>query len=66
MLSILLEKLSFKILIFIIVLREQHFGLVPFFFFGFVSYDADLSLFMEIGKVLTCAVFTESVDLRTD
>ena len=36
----------------------------PGFFFFFFSYAADLSLFLETGKGLTCAVFTESVDLR--
>ena len=35
----------------------------PVFFF---SYAADLGLFPEIAKSLTCAVFTESVDLRPD
>ena len=49
----------------VIVLREQHFGFVPFFLF-FFSYAADLSLFLETGKGLTCAVFTEIVDLRPD
>ena len=47
------------------MLREQHFGFVLFFVF-FFFYAADLSLFLETGKVLTCAVFTESVDLRSD
>ena len=37
-----------------------------FFLFFFFSYAADLSLFLETGKGLTCAVFTESVDLRPD
>ena len=37
-----------------------------FFVFLFFSYAADLSLFLETGKGLTCAVFTESVDLRPD
>ena len=37
-----------------------------FFFLFFFSYAADLSLFLETGKGLTCAVFTESVDLRPD
>ena len=45
----------------VIVLREQHFGFVRFFY-----YAGDLSLFPETGKGLTCAVFTESVDLRPD
>ena len=44
------------------MLREQHFGFVPFVFF----YAADVGLFPETGKGLTCAVFTESVDLRLD
>ena len=43
------------------MLREQHFGFIPFFF-----YAADLSLFLETGKGLTFAIFTESVDLRPD
>ena len=38
----------------------------PGFFLFFFSYAADLSLFLETGKGLTCAVFTESVDLRPD
>ena len=46
----------------VIVLRAKHLGFVPFFF----SYAADLSLFLENGKGLTCAVFTESVELRPD
>ena len=44
--------------------REQYFGFVPFFVF--FSYAADLSLFLETGKGLTCAVFTESVNLSPD
>ena len=36
----------------------------PVFFCFF--YAADLGLFLETGKSLTCAVFTESVDLRPD
>ena len=32
----------------------------------FFSYAADLSLFLETCKGLTCAAFTESVDLRPD
>ena len=44
----------------VIVLRQQHFGFVPFF------SASDLSLFLETGKGLTCAGFTESVDLRPD
>ena len=32
----------------------------------FFSYAADIGLFLETGKDLTCAVFTESVDLRPD
>ena len=40
------------------MLREQHFGFVPFFF----SYAADVGLFLETGKGLTCKVFTNSVD----
>ena len=35
-------------------------------FCPFFSYDADVGLFLETGKGLTCAVFTESVDLRPD
>ena len=34
--------------------------------FFFFSYAADLSLFLETGKGLACAIFTESVDLRPD
>ena len=34
------------------MLREQHIGFVPFFFF----YAADVGLFLETGKGLTCAV----------
>ena len=36
----------------LIVLQEQHFGFVPVFF----SYAADVGLFLETGKGLTCAV----------
>ena len=50
---------------FVVVLREQHYGFVPLFFVLF-SYAADLSLFLETGKGLTSTVFTESVDLRLD
>ena len=32
----------------------------------FFFHATDLSLFLETGKGLTCAVFTESVDLRPD
>ena len=42
----------------------------PGFLFCFVllffSYAADVGLFLETGKGLTCAVFTESVDLKLD
>ena len=48
------------------MLREQYFGFVPFFFVCFFSYAADLSLFLETGKGLACAVFTESVDFMPD
>ena len=32
----------------------------------FFFYAADVGLFLETGKGLTCAVFTESADLRPD
>ena len=47
------------------MLREQHFGFVPVFLV-FFSYAADVGLFLETGKGLTCVVLTESVDLRPD
>ena len=34
--------------------------------FSFFSYATDLSLFLETGKSLTCAVFMESVDLMPE
>ena len=33
---------------------------------NFFFYAADLTLFLETGTGVTCAVFTESVDLRPD
>ena len=36
------------------------------FFLLFFVYAADLSLFPETGKGLTCVVFVESLDLRLD
>jgi len=50
------------LLIVLLVLRDQHLGFFPVFFF----YAADLSLFLDTGMGLTFAVFTESVDLRSD
>ena len=36
------------------------------FFFFFFFFAADVGLFLETGKGLTCAVITESIDLRPD